>query len=294
MALVNLLVLFDNSGRLCNNAVMINLLLVWLALPVLAQESINPAAVLERIAPMVSAAAPGYDLFQKANFIPNPKPILVQGEPQRISGTPLIDPGIWATLQPPEDRILQWISSRIPGINISQIRAMPISMIDSITGAAMKDGETSVTLLTDKGLTTPHIFYLSQEVIKSLFTKYHMGAMTSDSGVTNDGQNFNMLAMLLGNNRVQVLYDWDNFEFTNPDYPDYPLILNSLVTFSIKGSGYLGVNGVKIDAGIVTADIQTVRDLRNGSLWVETSRGSRLTSATPITLGHTVAEAPSL
>jgi hypothetical protein len=246
-----------------------------MSLPVMAQDVINPAAILERIAPMVSAIAPGYDISKSATLLQKPKPILIQNSLLNAPGTPLIGTEIWQTLQAPDSETLQWIAFQIPGIDSSQIRAMPFPPIDSITRAAIQRKDNSIAFLTDIGLTTHHIFYLSKDVLKTLFAAYNINALTSDSGIARDGKNFQMQAMLLGNNKIQILYNRNKFEFKNTDYPQYPLILRRLVTFTIKGRGDMGVDGISIDAGLINAIMREVRNSDNGYLQIDTNLGSR-------------------
>ncbi len=262
---------------------MINILLVWMSLPVMAQGVVDPGAVLEKVAPIVSPVVPFRELIRTTSVPRPPRPVLVEQRFAGNSGGPLITEELWRSLGAPNQAIRNWVLSRVPGLDISQVHAISFSALDPIVAAAVAAGYNDVNFLTDNGLTTPHIFYISRGVAKTLFTKYDFAAITVDSGVSKDGKPFQIQAMLIGDKKTQVLYNQDKFEFTNPNYPKYPFILGSIVTYSIQGPDDLGVDGITVHA-MVDMPISDIEDAHNGYLQIDMPLYQDMEKATPITL----------
>ncbi len=262
---------------------MIKLLLVLMSAPVMAQNTINSRAILEKISPVVSELASPAPLFEKSAFPSVPHPVQV-GYALRLKDGPLINDQLWDSLKPASPVMVSWLLKQVPDLDPSQIKAMPLSAIERVARAAIVAHDNSLAFMTDPGLTTPHVFYLSREVCAALFSKYDFGAITIDSGITGNGRKFQIQAMLVGNNKIQVIYNIDHFEFKHPQYPQYPFILSRLVTYTINGPGDLSVSGIKADAGIVHATIQDIEDARNGYLQIDTDYGQQFVKSSPISV----------
>ncbi len=265
---------------------MMNLLLVFLSVPLMAQNAVNSRAILEKIAPVVSEAGLPPLLFEKTAPLSSPRPVRVSQNANSIGeeGQPLINPRLWSSLKPLPPVMAQWLSKQSLGVDISQIRVMPLAAIESIARTAVAAKDNSLTFMTDSGLTTPHIFYLSRGVCAALFSKYDFGEITLDSGVSKNGRKFQIQAMLVGNNKIYVIYNIDHFEFTQPQYPQYPFILDRIVTYTINGAGDLSVSGIQADAGIVHATLKDIEDAHNGYLQIDTDYGQQFVTSTPISV----------
>ena len=276
--------LFSRRVALCKleKVICSGFLLMGISSSVLAQEGVNPGAVLERIAPLFSGTMPSSHVLKLIDPPAAPQPVSVGSRLLDASGTPLISDALWNSLPVPGSASLQWISAQLPGINVSQIHLMSFSDMSAIALAALKQKENSVSLLTDAGLTTPHIYYVPREVLAQIFSTYQLNAITVYSGTSKAGQKFEMQGMLIGNNQVQALYNLNNFSFINAQYPDHPFVLDRLVTFKIKGPGDMGVTGIHVEYGILRPEIREIKDLRNGYLQVITNHGPRNEKSDPI------------
>ncbi len=265
---------------------MINLILMLLSVPAMAQNVVNSQAILEKIAPLVleSGVSPSRLEISAPLSVPHSVWVSQNTNSAGEEDQPLISPKLWSSLKPVPSVIAEWLSSQSLNLDISQVRMIPLSTIEKIAQTAVKAKDNSLTFMTDPGFTTPHIFYLSRGVCAALFSKYDFGEITLDSGVSKNGQKFQIQAMVVGNNKIYVIYNIDHFEFTQPQYPQYPFILSRIVTYTINGPGDLGVSGILADAGIVHATIQDIEDPHNGYLQIDTDFGQQFIKATPISV----------
>lgn len=285
MALAEARFLFDNKPKLCHNAFMINLLLALMSVPALAQNVVNSQAIIGKISPIVSESVLP-SAFLKTVSLPPSQAVWVgrNSNFDARDAQPLIDPNLWSSLKPMPSSMAQWLSNQSLGIDLSQVRMIPLFTIEKIAQTAVNARDNSLTFMTDSGFTTPHIFYLSRGVCAALFSKYDFGEITLDSGVSKDGQKFQIQAMVVGNSKIYVIYNIDHFESTQPQYPQYPFIFRRIVTYTINGPGDLSVSGIKADAGIVHATIQDIEDAHNGYLQIDTDYGQQFVKSTPISV----------
>ena len=285
LALAEARFLFDNKPKLCHNAFMINLLLALMSVPALAQNVVNSQAIIGKISPIVSESVLP-SAFLKTVSLPPSQAVWVgrNSNFDARDAQPLIDPNLWSSLKPMPSSVAQWLSNQSLGIDLSQVRMIPLFTIEKIAQTAVNARDNSLTFMTDSGFTTPHIFYLSRGVCAALFSKYDFGEITLDSGVSKDGQKFQIQAMVVGNNKIYVIYNIDHFESTQPQYPQYPFIFRRIVTYTINGPGDLSVSGIKADAGIVHATIQDIEDAHNGYLQIDTDYGQQFVKSTPISV----------
>lgn len=263
-----------------------------------AENLVDPQALWNRVEPLVSASTLGAEARFAVTPPQNPKPVLVRSEeenwdPPYDDEKPLIPSALWETLGAPDPAVLKWLSSRIPGIDASQIRVMPFSAIDEAAGKAAAQKKNAIDLLTDQGLTSAHLFYLDQETLRKLFLKYDLQTVTPESGTSlvfkmaleKEGPPFVLQAMLAGNGRVELLYSLLNFTFRNPEYPDYPFIFRDRVTFEINGAGSMNVSGISIRANpLVHVYLQKLATIGNGYIEVDTNWAQRFQPPQPITL----------
>ena len=264
---------------------MINLLLALMSVPALAQNVVNSQAIIGKISPIVSESVLP-SAFLKTVSLPPSQAVWVgrNSNFDARDAQPLIDPNLWSSLKPMPSSMAQWLSNQSLGIDLSQVRMIPLFTIEKIAQTAVNARDNSLTFMTDSGFTTPHIFYLSRGVCAALFSKYDFGEITLDSGVSKDGQKFQIQAMVVGNSKIYVIYNIDHFESTQPQYPQYPFIFRRIVTYTINGPGDLSVSGIKADAGIVHATIQDIEDAHNGYLQIDTDYGQQFVKSTPISV----------
>lgn len=260
---------------------MINLLLVWVSLPAMAQDVVHPEALLGRIAPIVAEVAPSRDILHGPRPTLTVEPTLVKSRPSKYSGASasLINPKLWDTLLPPAPGYLSWLSSRVQGLDMTQVRALPFSDINAIVLKASKQGENDISFLSDSGFTTPHIFCVYGADLAKLFAAYKFGSIIPDSGVSANGPPFDLQVMLLGNNRIEFLYSLDNFTVS---VPGYSLILRDRVNFTIDGPGDLGVSGILARSLFVDATIEKIMNLGGGWSEIDTNWGNKRFHTQPI------------
>lgn len=194
----------------------------------------------------------------------------------------VVPAGLYDTLKAPDAATLAWLSSRIPGLDASQVRILTLAGADAIFSAAADRSASPLDVFTDSEFRTPHVYWISQADIQTIFSRYEIHVLTAPSGRTKDGKPFAMQALVLGGGRVDALYDLDGFDFENPMFPGHSYKSSSRVTQRIQGPGDALVEGVWVHAGLFTPRITRVVKLSATEGRVETSMGSKNAPVTAI------------
>ncbi|NNN05224.1 MAG: hypothetical protein HKL90_04925 [Elusimicrobia bacterium] len=204
--------------------------------------------------------------------------------PSAVDGSAsVVPPGLWTTLVAPDAATLSWLSSRIPGLNAAAVRQLTPTDADALFATAAQRAESPLDFFSDPAFRGADVYYVPQDVIAALFSRYEIRVLTPSSGTTTDGRPFAMQALVIGGGRVDTLYDQDNFSANNPMFPDYTYQFAGHVTEAINGPGDLSVSGVWVHVGFVTPQIQRIVKLSATQARVDSNYGSRVKPISPIT-----------
>ncbi len=259
------------------------------ALPAAARAAApSPAglAVLNQASALFGAPVPGLDAVPLSG-IPTPPAVPVPVPQVPPASGSLVPAGLWASLPAPDAATLSWLAVRVPGLDAAAVRQMSPDGAEAIFSAAAARGASGLDLFTDAGFRGSEIYYLSGDLVRTMFDRYQMRALTPASGVTVDGKPFRIVGLLIGGGRIRVLYDLGNFEFVNPDFPDGTYTLAGDVDQTIAGPGDLIVNGVWVHVrvfilGRVTARIERLTKTGPAEALVTTDHGDRTKPLHPV------------
>ena len=95
-------------------------------------------------------------------------------------------------------------SARLSGIKTADVREITFDVLDSILEEGARCGSTSLDLFTDEELRTQRLYYLSRPTLSRISLKYDLPAVTPLSGISLDGKDFFMTALILGRGRVDT------------------------------------------------------------------------------------------
>jgi hypothetical protein len=234
------------------------------------------------------AARVGALLERSAGFsgdsLPAPTPVA----PPAVVSVPagpasaVVPAGLWASLDAPDAATGQWLAGRVPGLDASSVRVLTFAAADALFSAAVARNLTPLDFFTDPAFRAQGVFYLPQETVAALFARYEMHAITPASGTTTDDKPFVMEALLVGNGRIDMLYDQDDFSFRNAVLDNDRYTLAARVTERIEGPGDLTLEGVAVKYGILKPIIRRITKISPTEARVDTNFGSRNRPVLPI------------
>jgi hypothetical protein len=234
------------------------------------------------------AARVGALLDRAPGFSGEPLPVPIMVAPPAVVSVPaapapaVVPAGLWASLAAPDAATLQWLAGRVPGLDAASVRTLTLEAADALFSAAVAQDLTPLDFFTDPAFRAQGAFYLSRETAAALFARYEMHAITPASGTTTDDKPFVMQALLVGNGRIDMLYDQDDFSFRNPVLDDDRYTLAARVTERIQGPGDLSIEGVSVKYGILKPIIRRITKISSTEARVETNFGSRDRPVLPI------------
>lgn len=209
-------------------------------------------------------------------------PASAAGPRPRLTPPPLFPESLWLGLGPAPDAALRRIAKRIPGLDLSRVRELPLGPACDVLDQAAGRGLSGLDLFTDEGLRGPRAFYLSSATLQGLFARYDLRVLTPYSGRSLDGRDFHMLYLVAGQGRVEIVYDQDRFPFESPAFPGYRYISDDRVYDTIEGPGRLTVGGLLVDFGLIKVRLTRLVKLDAATMRVETDRGARVLPVTPL------------
>ncbi|MBI4347332.1 MAG: hypothetical protein HY553_10785, partial [Elusimicrobia bacterium] len=188
----------------------------------------------------------------------------------------------WSLLPAPDQPTLDWLAVRIPGVKAARVREMTADGIEATLAEAVARGQSPTDLFSDAGLRDERLLLVRGEALSGAFERYEIPVITLAAGRTTSGQDYRMDALLLGDGRVEMLYDKADFRIKNPYFNDYDYTLAARVSYGILGAGDMSVSGVTVEAGLVRPKITRFTKLGSDRIRVETSWGSREKPLLPI------------
>jgi hypothetical protein len=189
---------------------------------------------------------------------------------------------VWDGLQALDTPTFGWLLNRLPGLKIENIRSLPLEATRALMDDAVARGYSGTDLFSDGGLRSPISFLIRQDVLATIFEEYEVRVLNLATGMTLDGRRYDMQAMLLGNGRVEILYNLNDFEFENPYYPGTKYTFKNRLTYTIRGPGDLGVKGASLDHGIIKPTIERFVKVGPDKVRVETNWGARTKPLEPL------------
>lgn len=241
------------------------LLLLTAAAPALAHQA--PAA---RIAALVGSA-PG------SPFSPLPPLAAVV-----VPSPPSNPAGVGERLPAPDAALAAWLTARVPGLDAASVRVMDAATADGLLGDAVARGLSPLEFFTEPVFRGGDAFYIPHDLLDEVFRRYDIPVLTPATGVSSNGIRFRMRGLLIGQGRIEALYDWGPFSFANPEFGGDTYTLAARVTQRIRGPGDLAVSGIAVRIGAFYPEILRIVKTGPGRVRVDTTLGSREQPITPI------------
>lgn len=192
----------------------------------------------------------------------------------------------WRNLAAPDAQSLAWLSSRLPGLDLKNVRAVTLEGADMVMQKSVAAKATYLDLLTDPALRKDRgeLYYVSQEVLMSLDRKYISGTLPA-TGTDKKGRPYKMQGIVAGAGSIIFLYDQtDEFIFKNNDV-DIKIAPGGKVVSTINGpadSATTGVSGCMRVGFYFCAEVQRTTKASDGKITVQTSRGPQTQDINPI------------
>ena len=194
----------------------------------------------------------------------------------------VVPPGLWESLAAPDAAVLRWLTARIPGLDGAAVRVLTLDAGDALFSAAAAQGQTPLDFFTDPAFRTRDVFHIPQQTLAKLFARYELRSITPASGTTIDGRSFTMQALVVGNGRVDMLYDLDRFSFDNKILENDRYTLAGHVSERIQGPGDMTIEGVLVKYGIIDPRVERITKISAARARVDTNYGSRTKPLLPI------------
>lgn len=193
----------------------------------------------------------------------------------------------WSEFPHPDAQTQAWLSSRIPGLNIQQLRVVPFDAADRMMRRAVASQATYLDLLSDPILRqgNAEVYYVPQDVLERLDGHYVSGTLPV-AGTTTDGRPFLMQALVSGGGYANFLYDQPaGFSFKDGEN-EIKIGAAGNVSARIRGPADIELRGIA-GCGCVfifcgCADIQGMTKVSGSKMIVQTSRGPQNQDIFPI------------
>lgn len=195
---------------------------------------------------------------------------------------PLFGAALWSRLPAPDAATLQWLAGRVPGLRTELVREIDSAALEAVLAEAVGRGYIPTDLFTDPGLSEPRVFLARKHILAGAFGGYEIPVVTLASGKTTSGEDYAMDALLLGDGRIEMLYDRDGFRIRNPYFADHEYTLAGRVSHGIEGPGNITVSGITVEMFLRPRITRFVK-LSPDRIRVETNLGSRERPARRIT-----------
>jgi len=242
--------------------------------------SLRPGARVARRARSMAFALAAILVTASASRQPRPAdraaPVPVDDSASVVPGT------LWRSLAAPDAATLEWLSTRIPGLDAGTVRTLTTEAFEAMLADAANRNLSPVDFFTDAGFRGREAYYVPQATLTSVFTRYEVRVLTAVSGHDTDGQPFQMSGLVLGGGRIDALYDRDDFTFVHPDFDNNRYTLAARVSQGILGPGDMTINGITAHVSFLHARIQRITKLSPTLARIKTSLGSRNKPAMPI------------
>lgn len=182
----------------------------------------------------------------------------------------------WSTFPPPDPQTLGWLSSRIPNLAAASVRAVPFETADAVMQRAVDAKATYLDVLSHEIFREKEVYFVSQAALNRLHVKYVSGTVPVQ-GTTEDGKPFQMQGFVIGQNRVEILYDRPEFTFKE-DGHRFKVDNGGRVESTILGPGDVAVDGLYAYGAPIFCPWAKIQRMTKESMYkikVQSSCGSR-------------------
>lgn len=200
-----------------------------------------------------------------------------------VVDAPLFTPELYHELLPVEPAVTVWLQGRLPGVRLDTARHLDLGHADGILGQAVARGYTGSDVFSDAGLRSDRLYFMYAEEVRALFDRYEMHVITLPYGETSGGGRYECQGLLLGGNRVILLYNLPEFEFHNPFFGKHEFRFHDPVIHTIRGPGDLGIDNAWVKWQFLWPKLNRFVKINETDVRVETSLGSTTDPLVPIT-----------
>ena len=193
-----------------------------------------------------------------------------------VEGSGVFGAENWASFPPPDPQTLAWLVARIPGLDAAAVRVVSAEAADAFMRRAVDARTTYLDFLSDEVFRRKEIYYAPADVLNAVHRKYVSGTMPVQ-GRSEKDEDFQMQALVMGQGRVDILYDRDGFTFAEGDQR-FKIERGGRVTAIIQGAGDIGLEGLSAYGVPIFCPWANIQRMTKESMYkvrVETNCGSR-------------------
>ncbi len=196
-------------------------------------------------------------------FPPAPKPPLaLETSLLQAADGPIIPPETWDGLQPPQPEVLDILAARVPGLDRDKVREATPELAQSLMRRAVERNLSALDLFTDEALRTDRLYYLPGAVLSQIDDAYDLKNLFPLKGRTTNGATFVMQGVVMGGNKIEMLYNFQRFTFIHPLYRDMggKYTFQSRISQTIQGPGIVSLTGATGPLGAVIRGFEKISD----------------------------------
>ncbi|MBI2070614.1 MAG: hypothetical protein HYT79_08435 [Elusimicrobia bacterium] len=138
----------------------------------------------------------------------------------------------------------------------SHVKKMTIDAADGIIREAANRGWTSLDLFTEEAIRGECLYFIPRNVLSAIDRRFNLNATAQINGRDENGDAFAMAGFFVGRSRHFIFYNRDSIVVPQPDAPDNPVRLRSVLLQRVVGDGHLNISGMSVKVGGRWLDIQ--------------------------------------
>ncbi len=181
----------------------------------------------------------------------------------------------WKSLTAPDAATLAWLSEKIPGLDVANVRLVDFNSADMVMRRAVNAKATYMEVLSNEAFRRKELYFVPQDVLNRIDSAYISGTIPI-RGQTENGKPFQMVGFVIGQSRVEMLFEGD-FSWKQ-DGRRYRLTNHGHVAGRVLGDGDLGIDGVSTYGAPIFcpwARIQRLTKESVNTLRVQTNCGAK-------------------
>ena len=230
----------------------------------------SPAAV-------VRAVAVGEALnFENARKLVQASTAEAEAIAARGTGDPIVD--TWRMLPKPSEAELAPLVAEVSDLNVDLVRRVDWEVCQLLIEGAVKSGSTMVDFITSPALRGPIIFYVPAPALNKAYAHYSGLFLTKPFGEDLKKKSFLMHGVLIGNGRVDVVYDRDGVSYYDKEMKKH-FTVSRYMSVKILSAGELAFSGlatrVSLKLFVISPIIERMIKIGLRSVRVETNRGGQ-------------------
>ena len=162
--------------------------------------------------------------------------------PQDASADVLFQTLDWTAFPPPDPQTVSWLSSRIPNLDAASVRAVPFETADALMQKAVALKATYLDVLTHQLFRGKELYYVPMADLNKIHARYVSGTVPIQ-GTTEDGHPYQMQGFVIGQNRVELLFNLQEFTFKEEGHR-FKVGNGGRVASAVLGPGDVSVDGL--------------------------------------------------